>query len=230
MGTRSQWIIDKTEAISKDGMVAAMQPLAAEAGAAMLKRGGSAIDAAVATAFAVGVVEPFMSGVGGIAFMVYRDAASGRTICFDGSTVLPRAIRPEMFELDPDAPPSGMYGWPATMGHASHAGWLAPGVPGTPHLLGEAHRRYGRLPWSEVLQPAIKLAEEGFEVNHYVAMSIAAAYENLHRFPSRSAPFSARAVRRPRLRSVAEATNSFRLTSPDAEADRRRGTRHGLSR
>ncbi|HVB64634.1 MAG TPA: gamma-glutamyltransferase, partial [Nitrolancea sp.] len=90
MGTRSQWIIDKTEAVSHDGMVASMQPLSAEAGAEMLRRGGNAIDAAVATAFAVGVVEPFMSGVGGIAFMVYRDAATGEMICFDGSTVLPR--------------------------------------------------------------------------------------------------------------------------------------------
>ncbi len=189
MGTRSQWIIDKTEAVSRDGMVAAMQPLAAEAGAEMLRRGGNAIDAAVATAFAVGVVEPFMSGVGGIAFMVYRDAASGQTICFDGSTVLPRAIRPDMFEVLPEGGASGMYGWPATKGDANNTGWLAPGVPGTPHLLGEAHRRYGRLPWKEVLQPAIKLAAEGFEVNHYVSMSITAAYENLHRFPESKRTF-----------------------------------------
>lgn len=189
MGTRSQWIIDKTEAVSREGMVAAMQPLAAEAGAEMLRRGGNAIDAAVATAFAVGVVEPFMSGVGGIAFMVYRDAATGRTVCFDGSTVLPRAIRPEMFELRPDLPASGMYGWPATKDDANNTGWLAPGVPGTPHLLGEAHRRYGRLPWADVLQPAIKLATEGFEVNHYVSMSITAAYENLHRFPESKRTF-----------------------------------------
>ena len=189
LGTRSQWIIDKTEAVSRDGMVAAMQPLAAEAGAEMLRRGGNAIDAAVATAFAVGVVEPFMSGVGGIAFMVYSDAATGKSICFDGSTVLPRSIRPDMFDLLPDAPPSGMYGWPATKGDANNTGWLAPGVPGTPHLLGEAHRRYGRLPWKEVLQPAIKLASEGFEVNHYVSMSITAAYENLHRFPESKRTF-----------------------------------------
>ena len=189
MGTRSQWIIDKTEAVSHDGMVASMQPLSAEAGAEMLRRGGNAIDAAVATAFAVGVVEPFMSGVGGIAFMVYRDAATGEMICFDGSTVLPRAILPEMFELLPDGAPSGMYGWPSTKNDANNTGWLAPGVPGTPHLLGEAHRRFGRLPWKEVLQPAIKLATEGFEVNHYVAMSIAAAYENLHRFPESKRTF-----------------------------------------
>ena len=189
MGTRSQWIIDKTEAVSHDGMVASMQPLSAEAGAEILRRGGNAIDAAVATAFAVGVVEPFMSGVGGIAFMVYRDAATGEMICFDGSTVLPRAIRPEMFELMSDGKASGMYGWPSTKDDANNTGWLAPGVPGTPHLLGEAHRRFGRLPWKEVLQPAIKLAREGFEVNHYVAMSIAAAYENLHRFPESKRTF-----------------------------------------
>jgi gamma-glutamyltranspeptidase/glutathione hydrolase len=186
---RSQWIIDKTEAVAHDGMVAAMQPLAAEAGAEMLRRGGSAIDAAVATAFAVGVVEPFMSGVGGIAFMVYRDAATGEMICFDGSTVLPRAIRPDMFEVLSDGGASGMYGWPATKNDANNTGWLAPGVPGTPHLLGEAHKRYGRLPWKEVLQPAIKLARDGFEVNHYVAMSIAADYENLHRFPESKRTF-----------------------------------------
>ena len=189
MGTRSQWIIDKTEAVAHDGMVAAMQPLAAEAGAEMLRRGGSAIDAAVATAFAVGVVEPFMSGVGGIAFMVYRDAATGEMICFDGSTVLPRAIRPDMFEVLSDGGASGMYGWPATKNDANNTGWLAPGVPGTPHLLGEVHKRYGRLPWKEVLQPAIKLARDGFEVNHYVAMSIAADYENLHRFPESKRTF-----------------------------------------
>ncbi len=189
LGTRSQWIIDKTEAVSRDGMVTAMQPLAAEAGAEMLRRDGNAIDAAVATAFAIGVVEPFMSGVGGIAFMVYRDAATGKSVCFDGSTVLPRAIRPDMFELLPDGSPSGMYGWPATKNDANNTGWLAPGVPGTPHLLGEAHRRYGRLPWKEVLQPAIKLASEGFEVNHYVSMSITAAYENLHRFPESKRTF-----------------------------------------
>lgn len=189
VATRSQWIIEKTEAVSRDGMVASMQPLAAEAGAEMLRRGGNAIDAAVATAFAVGVVEPFMSGVGGIAFMVYRDATTGETICFDGSTVLPRAIRPEMFELLSDGNVSGMYGWPSTKDDANNTGWLAPGVPGTPHLLGEAHRRFGRLPWKEVMQPAIKLATDGFEVNHYVAMSIAANYENLHRFPESKRTF-----------------------------------------
>src|SRR5262245_7592514 len=109
VGTRSRWLVDKSEAVGRSAMVTAMHPLAADVGAQILERGGSAIDAAVATAFAVGVVEPFMSGVGGIAFLVYRDSASGRTVCFDGSSVLPAAIRPEMFELLGPDERSGMY-------------------------------------------------------------------------------------------------------------------------
>lgn len=180
---RSAWVIEKSEAVAPGGMVAAMQPLAAEAGAEMLRRGGNAIDAAVATAFAVGVVEPFMSGVGGIAFLIYRDGATGETICLDGSTVLPAAIRPDLFELLPGDQRAGMYGWRATRGDANNTGWLAPGVPGTPGLLGEAHRRFGRLPWREVLQPAIRLAADGFPVNAYVAMRLAGSYDLLARLP-----------------------------------------------
>ena len=127
MGTRSEWIIDKTEAVSRDGMVTAMQPLAAEAGAQVLRQGGNAIDAAVATAFAIGVVEPFMSGVGGVAWLVHHEAATGTISCLDGSTVLPAAIRPEMFEVLPEGT-SGIYGWRATKDDAAQTGWRAPGV------------------------------------------------------------------------------------------------------
>jgi gamma-glutamyltranspeptidase/glutathione hydrolase len=174
-------LIDKSEAVSRTGMVTAMHPLAAQVGAGILERGGGAIDAAIATAFAVGVVEPFMSGVGGIAFLVYRDAATGRTMCLDGSSVLPAAIRPEMFELLGPDQRSGMYMWRSTKDDANNTGWLTPAVPGMPALMEEAHRRFGRLPWRELLQPAIRLAEDGFEVDFYVGMFIAANYERLHR-------------------------------------------------
>lgn len=183
MAQRSEWIVEKTEASARDGMVAAMQPLAAEAGAEVLRAGGNAVDAAIATAYAVGVVEPFMSGVGGLAFMVYSDGQSGRASCLDGSTVLPRAIRAQLFELLPDGARSGMYGWRATTDDANNTGWLAPGVPGMPALTGEAHRRYGRLPWRELLQPAIQLAEDGFTVNPYVSLTIGEHLHRLARFP-----------------------------------------------
>jgi gamma-glutamyltranspeptidase/glutathione hydrolase len=181
MTNRSRWLIDKSEAVSRGGMVTAMHPLAAEVGAQVLSEGGSAIDAAVATAFAVGVVEPFMSGVGGIAFLVHREASSGRTMCLDGGSVLPAAIRPEMFELLDRDQRSGMYMWRATKDDANNTGWLAPAVPGMPALMEEAHRRHGRLPWRRLLEPAIRLADEGFAVDFYVGMFIAANYERLQR-------------------------------------------------
>ena len=181
MGTRSRWLIDKSEAVSGGGMVTAMHPLAAEVGADILARGGNAIDAAIATAFAIGVVEPFMSGVGGIAFLVHHDAATGRTTCLDGSSVLPAAIRPEMFELLGPDQRSGMYMWPATKDDANNTGWLTPAVPGMPALMEEAHRRHGRLPWRALLEPAIRLAGDGFDVDFYVGMFIAANYERLGR-------------------------------------------------
>jgi gamma-glutamyltranspeptidase / glutathione hydrolase len=189
MGKRSEWLIDKSEAVSSDGMVTAMQPLAAEAGVEMLRQGGNAIDAAVTTAFATGVVEPYMSGVGGIAFLVFHDAATGKTYCLDGSTMLPRASRPELFEVLPGDERSGSYGWPKTRDDANRTGYLSPGVPGMPAMVEEAHRRWGHLPWSQILEPAIALAEDGFEVNHDVALNTASQFSRLGRFPESKRTF-----------------------------------------
>ena len=98
-------------------MVTAMHPLAAEAGIEILQAGGSAADAAVATALAIGVVEPFMSGLGACAYAVSYDAKTDRTVCYDGSAVAPRATREDMFELaDHGTTSLGLYGWRATAG------------------------------------------------------------------------------------------------------------------
>ena len=103
--SRSQWIFSKTEAIAQNGMVTA-DPLAAEAGIEMLREGGNALDAALATAFALGVTSPIGSGIGGIAgVVVWRE---GKTSSFDGATRAPLASRPEMFELLGGEARSGM--------------------------------------------------------------------------------------------------------------------------
>src|SRR5437899_5536848 len=101
--TQSQWLIEKREAVAQHGMVTAMHPLAASAGLEILRAGGNAVDAAVATAFAMGVVEPAMSGVGGVAAIVIYSHRSGQTIVVDGSSAAPAAAREDTFEL---APPS----------------------------------------------------------------------------------------------------------------------------
>src|ERR1700716_1473054 len=107
--TQSRWLIEKREAVAEHGMVTAMHPLAAAAGLEMLRAGGNAVDAAVATAFAIGVVEPAMSGVGGVAAMVIHSAADGKTVVVDGSSVAPQAARADTFELEPGGGVGGMY-------------------------------------------------------------------------------------------------------------------------
>lgn len=184
MPSRSEWIVAKTPVESEEGVVCAHHPKAAEAGAAVLARGGNAVDAAVAAGFAVGVAEPFMSGVGGICQLLYRDAATGQVTVFDGTSVLPRRVRANMFPIVDETAKAGMYGWPAVEGDRNNTGWLTPAVPGTPACLLAAHERLGRLPRADVLGPAIELADRGVEVDWYVALSIVAAADRIFPFPA----------------------------------------------
>lgn len=183
--TQSQWLISKREATSERGMVTAMHPLAAAAGLEILKMGGNAVDAAVATAFAIGVVEPAMSGIGGVAAMVIYSPVSGRAVVVDGSSTAPAAARDDMFELAPAGSVGGMYSWRATVGDAQNTGYRAPVVPGQPACLLYAHEHFGsgRLSRAQVMAPAIRLAEEGFGVDPYQAQTIAFATRRLRAFP-----------------------------------------------
>jgi gamma-glutamyltranspeptidase / glutathione hydrolase len=186
---RSEWMLEKSEVVSRDGIVCAHHLAAAEAGAAMLERGGNAVDAAVAAAFAIGVAEPFNSGVGGIAQLLYRDASTGKVTVFDGTSVLPRKIRPELFPLAEPRAVSGMYGWPAVQDDRNTTGWLAPAVPGMPACTLAALERFGRLGRREVLAPAIDLAANGVTVDWNMALTILSSAERIARFPSSRAIF-----------------------------------------
>ena len=137
-------------------MAVAAHPLAAEAGYAILKRGGSATDAAVAMQLVLGLVEPQSSGIGGGGFILHYSAADGRVRTYDGRETAPAAARPERF--------TGLYGRPLGFLEAVLSG-RAVGVPGTIAVLELAHRNHGRLPWHELAAPAITLAERGFPVS-----------------------------------------------------------------
>jgi gamma-glutamyltranspeptidase/glutathione hydrolase len=136
-------------------MVAAAHPLAAEAGLEILRDGGSAIDAAVATQLVLGLVEPQSSGIGGGAFLLRYDAGSREVTAFDGRETAPMAATQALFLKD-DGTPMGF--WDAVVGGRSV------GVPGTLAMLEKAHERHGELPWARLFEPAIRLAREGFEV------------------------------------------------------------------
>ncbi|MCS0493788.1 gamma-glutamyltransferase [Ancylobacter sp. MQZ15Z-1] len=159
-------------ATGKHWMVTAANPLAAEAGAQVLREGGSAIDALVATQLVLGLVEPQSSGLGGGAFLVYWDAEQSRLTTFDGRETAPRAATPTLFQDAAGAPLAFM---DAVIGGRSV------GTPGTPRLLETVHRRYGRLAWSRLFRPAIRLAQEGFAVSPRLEELIAGDVETLKR-------------------------------------------------
>lgn len=188
--TRSQLIIDKTEVTAENGLVTAMHPLAAEAGVEILQQGGNAADAAVATAFAVGVVEPFMSGLGGAAYAVAHQAASGETITLDGSVEVPRAGRDDMFDLlDPTQQGAGVYGWRATRDNAAESGYRSAVVPGAVATYAKLLEIQGTMSLAQVMEPAIRLAGEGFPVDWYVFANCAAAMRRLRSVPETMAVF-----------------------------------------
>ena len=183
MAQRSEWLVGKSEVSSDTGVVATMVRQASEAGADMLQRGGNAVDAAVAAGFAAGVVEPFNSGLGGIAVLVVHEARSGKTHVFDGTGTLPAATRSDQFRLVDRATSAGIYGWPEVVADANNTGYLSPAVPGMPACLLEAQSRFGRLSRSAVMAPAIHHAEEGFALDWYIVLGMAVNQHRLQQFP-----------------------------------------------
>jgi len=143
-------------------VVSAADPRAAEAGRSILAAGGSAADAAIATAIALTVVEPQSSGIGGGGFLVYHDVSKGLT-SYDGREEAPSAARPDLF-LDAS-------GKPRAGGEASIGG-QAVGVPGNIRMFAMAHGRHGRLPWARLFEPAIRLARDGFVVTPRMARMV----------------------------------------------------------
>ena len=138
---------------SQNAMVTSAHPLATEAGVEILKRGGNAIDAAVATTLAISVVEPFSAGIGGGGFMLTKMGKDIKSLDFRERAPL-KASRNMYLDAQGKVRPN-----------ASLEGHLAAGVPGTIAGLAAAHKQYGKLPWRTVVAPAIKLAREGFNVS-----------------------------------------------------------------
>ncbi len=136
--------------------IAAANPYAAEAGAEILKKGGSAVDAAIATQTVLGLVEPQSSGLGGGAFLIHYDAGSDTLETYNGRETAPASATPDRFLKD-DGTPMNFYD--------AVVGGLSVGVPGAVRMLELAHQEHGKLAWAEDFDAAISLAEEGFNVS-----------------------------------------------------------------
>lgn len=165
---------------AENWMVAAANPLAVQAGAKVLRAGGTAADAMVAVQAVLGLVEPQSSGLGGGAFLVWYDAASGELTTLDGRETAPLAATPRLFQ-DADGEPLKFFD--------AVVGGLSVGTPGTPALMARAHEKWGTANWATLFVDAADLANDGFIVSPRLAGLVASDAERLGRFESTAAYF-----------------------------------------
>ncbi len=175
----------KKDSVASNGMVATNHPLGSVAGLEMLAMGGNAMDAAVASVFALSVVEPMMVGIFGAGFINYYDASSGEFVNIDNYSVAPAAASPDMYETVSDTWPDYM----ETADRANLVGYRSVGVPGA--LMGwrYAEEKYGRLGLDTVIQPAIRYARRGFAASRYLVDIIRLNQDDLAMFPASAEVF-----------------------------------------
>ncbi|MDX2156140.1 MAG: gamma-glutamyltransferase [Hyphomicrobiaceae bacterium] len=173
--------VTKPSTRSKGGIVVTQNRAASVVGARVLKEGGNAVDAAIAAAFAVGVVEPWMSGIGGVGAMLHRHAKTGKVTAIDFGGRSPKALRMEDFKLAGGSDEGNMFGWPAVVGNINTVGAKAIVAPTEPKGMALAHTMLGSKPWSRLLAPAIKLAEDGLVVDHHTTLMVANALADLQK-------------------------------------------------
>jgi len=187
---------------STSGLVVADSELASQAGMEILKRGGNAVDAAIATALALSVVDQASSGLGGGGFMVIYRANEKKSFALDFRETAPAASRRELYLKDGKPVPA-----------ASLTGPLAVGVPGEVAGLMEAHKKFGTLPLAVLTAPAIKLATEGFPLDAALRVAIQRAADHMKRFPdlahiympNGAVPEEGQLLRQPQLASTLKA-------------------------
>ena len=174
------WSIRKDVVNASGGLVAAQHVGAAEVGADVLAAGGNAVDAALATSLALGVLEPWMSGLGGGGVMIVAKA-DGAADAIDFGMVAPARLDPAAYPLV-EGRDDELFGWPAVLERRNLLGPLSIAVPGQAAGLGLAHRRHASMPWADLCAPAIALARRGLPVTWHTTLRIAAGARDLAEF------------------------------------------------
>jgi gamma-glutamyltranspeptidase/glutathione hydrolase len=177
------WNVAKPIARSGRGIVASQQRLAAEAGAQVLASGGNAVDAAVATGFALAACEPWNSGLGGIGYMLIAMKGAERVQVIDFSPISPRSLNPSDYVLT-GGTTQELFTWPTVVEDRNVHGPWSMAVPGQVEGMGLALERFGTKSWMEVLAPAIQIAERGIPVDWYLTLKVATTAAELARYPS----------------------------------------------
>ncbi len=175
--------VRKAEVHSPHGMVAAQNHHAAAAGAAVLARGGNAMDAAIVTAMTLSVVEPWLSGVGGGGFLLHADGATGEVTTLDFNVVAAQNLDPSDYPLS-GGDSGNWFSWPAVKDDRNATGYHSIAVPGAIAGFAAALERFGTISFAEALEPAIEHAERGLEIDWFAALSLAADAAGLAQFPA----------------------------------------------
>jgi gamma-glutamyltranspeptidase/glutathione hydrolase len=178
----------KPAVASKGGIVAAQSRKAAEVGAEVLAAGGDCIDAVIATGFALGVLEPWMNGMGGGGAMVLYRARDNRVEVIDYGMCAPQSLRIEDYPII-DGAASDLFPWARVKDDRNMHGPGSIAVPGVVAGLEEAHRRHAKMPWKELLQPSAKLAGEGLLVDWWTTLMISSAAADLRRYGASAAAY-----------------------------------------
>ena len=175
------WTLAKPAARGRGGMVVSQVKVAAEAGASMLAAGGTAADAAVATAFALAAIEPWNCGLGGIGFaQVAGGASPGET--FDFGPVSPAGLDPSAYPMT-GRMKMDLFPWPEVEGDRNVHGPMSALIPSAVAGYALLHQRHGRLPWKDVLAPAVALAKRGLPQDWYTTLKVAASASVLRLYP-----------------------------------------------
>jgi gamma-glutamyltranspeptidase/glutathione hydrolase len=208
---RSRLVVTKQTPLARHGMVVAEHRLGAEVGAGILARGGNAVDAAVATAFAMTVVEPFMSTLAGSGTMLVHLARRGETLALNFNGVAPRRAHEGMWRVIGGIS-DGLFPWPRVEGAANEYGYRSVAVPGSVAGLALALERWGTMELPDVIAPAARLAREGFDADWYLALNHAKHLEELSAFPEAARVYlrDGRWIHRPATMQPAD-----RCTYPD---------------
>ena len=172
----------KTVVAARSFMVVANNPLATKAGCEVLRKGGTAVDAAVAVQMVLGIVEPQSSGIGGGAFMLHYNAATKAVTTYDGRETAPAAATENYLRWVSDADRT------VPKPNARSSG-RSIGTPGVIHMLDTAHKDAGKLAWKELFDPAIQIATDGFKISPRMSASIAGSATSLARDPESKAYF-----------------------------------------
>ncbi|MBS0242230.1 MAG: gamma-glutamyltransferase, partial [Proteobacteria bacterium] len=176
-------VVTKPSTRSGGGIVVTQNRVASEVGARVLKEGGNAIDAAVAAAFAIGVVEPWMSGIGGVGAMLYREAKTGRITALDFGCRSPKGLKVEDFPLAGGVDALNLFGWPAVVENRNAVGAKAIVAPTEPLGMALAHKMFGSKPWARLVEPAARLADEGMVVDYHTTLTVTGALADLANDP-----------------------------------------------